>query len=101
MVAWLTVSVQSVSEWYIYRRLVLTAVAVAGTGGLVGAHRILRVIPLRAAVPWAGCFGLAGLQLSWLLRPLVSMPTGDFVLLRDLESNGLAEVLTALLAVLS
>ena len=101
VVAWLTVSVGSPSDWYVYRRLVLAAVGVAGLGGLVGAHRILRVVPLRAALPWSAGFGLAGLQLSWLLRPLVSMPEGEFVLLRALESNGLAEVLTALLAVLS
>ncbi|MFT4975285.1 MAG: hypothetical protein ACI8S6_001172 [Myxococcota bacterium] len=101
VVAWLTISIGNNSDWFVYRRLVLAAVGVASIGGLVGAHRILRVIPLRVAVPWAGCFGLAGLQLSWLLRPLVSMPEGDFVLLRALESNGLAEVLQALVAVLT
>ena len=108
VVAWLTVSAgleldragDTDSAWFVYRRVVLVGVAVATVGGLAGAIRLLRAVPLRAALPWALFFGLAGLQLSWLLRPVVGMPGGSFALYRPLESNALSELLTALAAVL-
>lgn len=87
--------------WYAYRRVVLATVGVAALGGLAGASRLLRIVPLRAALPWTVAFGLAGVQLSWLLRPLVGMPEGPLVILRPLESSGLHEILVALWAVLT
>jgi hypothetical protein len=86
--------------WYAYRRVVLGGAAVAGVGGLVGAARLLAVLPLRAVLPWAAAFGLCALQLAWLLRPVVGMPGGPLVLLRPLEENGLVQLLRALAAVL-
>lgn len=85
--------------WYSYRRFVLAIVATGGVGGIVGAVPLLRVVPLRAAVPWVAGLGLAGLQLSWLLRPVIGSP-GPFVWLRPLESSGLSAVLDALWAVM-
>lgn len=85
--------------WYSYRRFVLAIVATGAVGGIVGAVPLLRVVPLRAALPWVAGLGLAGLQLSWLVRPVIGSP-GPFVWLRPLESSGLSAVLDALLAVL-
>ena len=87
--------------WYAYRRVVLATVGVAALGGLAGASRLLRAVPIRAAIPWTLAFGLAGVQLSWLLRPLVGMPEAPTVILRPLESSGLHEILVALWAVLT
>ena len=65
----------------------------------MGATRLLRVLPVRATLLWSGVLGLVGLQLTWLLRPVIGMP-GQLVVLRPVESSGLAEVLQALAAVL-
>ncbi len=104
VVLWLTVSAHEPgatgpSDWFVYRRVVLMGLAVAATGGLFGATRLLRAVPLRAAAAWSAVFLTTGLQLSWLLRPVVGMP-GRFVALRPLESNALSEILTAIAAVL-
>lgn len=85
--------------WYSYRRFVLAIVATGVLGGVIGAVPLLRVVPLRAALPWVAGLGLAGLQLSWLVRPVIGSP-GPFVWLRPLESSGLSAVLDALGAVL-
>lgn len=85
--------------WMAYRRLVLATVAVGGLGGLVGAVRLRRHLPAGALLPWALGLGLVGVQLTWLLRPVIGMP-GDLVLLRPLESDALQEILEALAAVL-
>lgn len=85
--------------WRAYRRMVLAIVAVCEISGLIGVARLRGVISDWALIPWAFVLGLGGLQLTWLLRPLIGSP-GDPVLFRPLESNGLAEVLSALLAVL-
>lgn len=98
---WLTVSVGDASPWFVYRRVVLAAVAVAAAGGIVGAARALRAIPVPALVPWTAVLGLSMLQLAWLLRPIVGMPDQGFAVLRPLESDALTELLTALGAVLS
>ncbi len=87
------------ADWYAYRRFVLAVVAVGGLGGLVGAARLLRELPARAAFPWAMGLGLAGLQLSWLLRPVIGSP-GPLVLLRPLESSGLAAFIDVVVAIL-
>lgn len=105
VVGWLTLTAGCSScgldmDWWVYRRMFLLGLAIASAGGLLGAVRLLRTVPLRAAAPWSLALALAGLQLSWLLRPVVGMP-GHFVLLRPLESNALTEVLTALWAVLT
>ncbi len=101
VVGWLTLSGgEHASDWWVYRRVVLAGIAVAGVGGLAGAARLLRPIPLRAAAPWTIGFGCAGLQLSWLVRPIVGQPETVLVVFRPLESNALTEVFTALLAVL-
>jgi hypothetical protein len=99
-IGWLSCGVNA-EDWYVYRRVVLGAVFVGGIGGLVGAGRLLRSVPLTAAAPWTIAFGLSAMQLSWLLRPLVGNPDSRFVVLRPLESNVVTEVLTALAAVLS
>jgi len=109
LVTWLSFSLGAGDDgsplaWFAYRRLVLATVAVGGVGGLVGAWRLwralpARALPARALLPWGMALGLVGLQLSWLLRPVIGMP-GEAVLLRPVESSGLAEVLTALGAVL-
>lgn len=93
VVVWLSAQTFSDSDWYVYRRAVAAFTAVAALGGLVGASRLLRALPFSAVVPWAGLFGLAGLQLTWLLRPVVGSPAESLILLRPLESNGFAEVL--------
>ena len=100
VVAWLTVSTFSTSDWYVYRRAVAAFTLVAMLGGAVGALRLVRSLPLLASGPWAMVFGVAGLQLTWLLRPVVGQPGEAFALLRGLESNGLAEVLVLLRTVL-
>ncbi|MCK6502925.1 hypothetical protein L6R53_05935 [Myxococcota bacterium] len=87
------------AAFYAYRRLVLATVAVGGVGGLVGALRLWRVLPVRATLPWIAALGLVGLQLSWLLRPVIGMP-GRLVVLRPVQGSGLHEVLSALAAVL-
>ncbi len=103
VIAWLSLSrgagPESAVAWMAYRRLVLGAVAAGAVGGVVGARRLARAVSWPALLPWTGALGLAGLQLSWLLRPVVGMP-GALVLLRPLESDGLTEVLTALAAAL-
>ncbi|MCB9780892.1 MAG: hypothetical protein H6742_20150 [Alphaproteobacteria bacterium] len=102
VITWLTFSMGSsadVVEWYAYRRFVLAVVGVGALGGLAGAVRLLRHLPWTAALPWGGVLGLTGLQLSWLLRPVIGMP-GDTVLLRGPEGTGLIEVLQAIAAVL-
>lgn len=101
VVVWLTASTFSDSDWYVYRRAVAAFTAVAALGGLVGASRLLRALPLTAVLGWAGLFGVAGLQLTWLLRPVVGSPSDSLVLLRALESNGLAELLRLVATVLS
>ena len=98
---WLSVSVDTASPWAIYRRVVLAAVGVAAIGGLVGASRLARALPLKALAPWTVILGLSTLQLAWLVRPLVGMPDRPLVLLRPLESDALTEILKALAAVLS
>ena len=98
---WLSVSVDAASPWAIYRRVVLAAVGVAAIGGLVGASRLARALPLRALAPWTVILGLSTVQLAWLVRPLVGMPDRPLVLLRPLESDALTEILKALAAVLS
>lgn len=100
VVAWLSASTFSSSELWVYRRAVAAFTAVAMLGGIVGAARLLRALPLTAVVPWAGLLGAAALQLTWLLRPVIGKPDIDFALLRDLESNGLAEVLVLIDTVL-
>lgn len=100
VVVWLSASAFSSSDWYVYRRAVAAFTGVAALGGVVGALRLLRALPSLAVGPWSLLFGLAGLQLTWLLRPVIGQPDGDFVLLRPLESNGLAEVLVMLNRVL-
>lgn len=97
---WLSFSLGA-SDWYVYRRVLLGAVAVAFVGGMVGAGRLLRSVPTLAAACWTAAFGLSAVQLAWLLRPLVGMPDGAPNLLRPLESNALSEILQALWAVLS
>ena len=106
VVTWLTFSLGSGggheggdAAFYAYRRLVLATVAVGGLGGLVGAVQLWRVLPVRATLPWVGALGLVGLQLSWLLRPVIGMP-GRLVILRPVQGSGLSEVLSALAAVL-
>jgi len=99
VVAWLSASTFSDSDWYVYRRAVAAFTAVAALGGLVGASRLLRALPWLAVLPWSGLFGVAGLQLIWLLRPVVGSPDG-MVLLRSIESNGLAQVLVLIDTVL-
>lgn len=106
VVTWLTFSLGSGggieggdAAFYAYRRLVLATVAVGGIGGLVGALRLWRVLPVRATLPWIAALGLVGLQLSWLLRPVIGMP-GRLVILRPVQGSGLSEVLSALAAVL-
>ena len=89
------------AQWYAYRRVVLATVGVAALGGLSGATRLIGVLPLRALLPWTAALGLAGVQLSWLLRPLVGMPEGPTVFFRAIEANGLQKIVEALLAVLS
>lgn len=101
VVVWLTASTFSDSDWYVYRRAVAAFTAVAALGGLVGASRLLRALPPTAVFGWAGLFGVAGLQLTWLLRPVVGSPSDSLVLLRALESNGLAELLRLVATVLS
>ncbi len=98
-IGWLTVSIDG-GGWMAYRRAVLAAVAVAAVGCAVGAARLLRSVPVSAALPWSLAFAFSAAQLSWLLRPLVGMPDAPFVLLRPLESNALAAILTAIGAVL-
>lgn len=100
VVVWLSASTFSDSDWYVYRRAVAAFTAVAALGGLVGAARLLRALPLLAVLPWAWLFGTAGLQLTWLLRPVVGSPGDGLTLLRSLESNGLAEVLVLIDTVL-
>ena len=95
VVAWLSLSGPGASPWWVYRRVVLVGLGVALLAGLVGARRLLRGIPPLAGLAAAAAFGLAALQLAWLLRPVVGAP-GEAVLLRPLESNGLAEALRAL-----
>lgn len=97
---WLSFSLGA-SDWYVYRRVVLAAVGVAAIGCLVGAGRLVRSVPLMAALPWTAAFGLSAVQLSWLFRPLVGTPDAPFILVRPLESNSLTEILTAIGAVLS
>ena len=97
---WLSISLGA-SDWYVYRRVLLGALAVAFVGGMVGAGRLLRSVPTLAAACWSAAFGLSAVQLAWLLRPLVGMPDGAPNLLRPLESNALSEILQALWAVLS
>jgi hypothetical protein len=104
LVFWLSLSLLPGSdlldaEWYAYRRFVLAVAAVGALGGLVGAARLLRELPIRAALPWAVGLGLAGLQLSWLLRPVIGSP-GPLVLLRPLEGSGLGALLDVLVAIL-
>jgi len=89
------------AQWYAYRRVVLATVGVAAMGGLAGATRLIGVLPMRALLPWTAAFGLAGVQLSWLLRPLVGTPEGPTVLFRAVEANGLQKIVEALLAVMS
>lgn len=93
VVVWLSASAFSDSDWYVYRRAVAAFTVVAGVGGLVGALRLVRALPFLAVGPWSILFGLAGLQITWLLRPIIGQPQQPFSLLRPLESNGLAEVL--------
>ena len=100
MVGWLTASTLGAGDWYAYRRAVAAFTVVAMLGGLVGASRLLRALPVMAVGPWAGLFGAAGLQLGWLLRPVVGQPEQAFALLRPLMSNGLAEVMVLLGTVL-
>lgn len=100
VVAWLSASTFSDSNLWVYRRAVAAFTAVAMVGGFVGASRLLRALPLTAVLPWAGILGAAALQLTWLLRPVIGKPDLDFALLRDLESNALAEVLVLLDTVL-
>ena len=100
VVAWLSASTFSSSELWVYRRAVAAFTAVAMVGGIVGAARLLRALPITAVVPWAGVLGAAALQLTWLLRPVIGKPDIDFALLRDLQSNGLAEVLVLIDTVL-
>ena len=99
VVAWLTASTFSDNDWYVYRRAVAAFTVVAALGGLVGASRLLRALPWLAVLPWSGLFGVAGMQLMWLLRPVVGRPDG-LVLLRAVESNGLAQVLVLISTVL-
>ncbi len=100
VVAWLSASTFSDSNLWVYRRAVAAFTLVALLGGLVGAARLLRALPISAVLPWAGLLGAAALQLTWLLRPVIGKPDLDFTLLRDLESNGLAEVLVLVSTVL-
>jgi cytochrome bd-type quinol oxidase subunit 2 len=102
-VCWLTVSVDafSMDPWFVVRRVILAGLGVATVGCLVGAARLVRVLPIRALVPWTASFGLAALQLTWLLRPVVGTPDGIITVLRPLESNALTEVLSAVVAVLT
>lgn len=100
VVGWLTASTWGAGDWYAYRRAVAAFTVVAMLGGLVGASRLLRALPVLAVGPWAGLFGAAGMQLGWLLRPVVGQPEQAFALLRPLMSNGLAEVLVLLGTVL-
>lgn len=87
------------ADWYAYRRFVLAVVAVGALGGMVGAARLLRGLPARSVIPWAVGLGLAGLQLTWLLRPVIGSP-GPLVLLRPLESSGLAAFIDVVVAIL-
>lgn len=103
VITWLTFAAgagpDSPELWVAYRRLVLATVAVGALGGLVGAARLRHAVSVRALLPWSAVLGLAGLQLTWLMRPVIGMP-GREVLFRPLESNAVAEVLKALAAVL-
>lgn len=100
VVVWLTVSTFSSVDYYVYRRAIAAFTAVAALGGLWGASRLLRALPLSAALPWATVFALSGLQLSWLLRPVIGQPGEDFALLRPMISNGLVEVARLIATVL-
>ncbi len=93
VVVWLTANTFYTSDWYVYRRAVAAFAAVAALGGLVGASRLLRALPITAVIPWAGLFGVAGMQMTWLLRPVIGSPSDELIFLRALESNGLAEIL--------
>jgi len=86
--------------WWVYRRVTLASFGIATIGGIAGAVRMLRTLSPISALIWTGSFALAGIQLAWLLRPIVGSPTGEWVLFRSLESSGLHEILVALLAVL-
>lgn len=93
VVVWLTANTFYDSEWFVYRRAVAAFSAVAALGGLVGASRLLRALPFSAVLCWGALFGVAGLQMTWLLRPVIGSPSDDLVLLRSLQSNGFAEIL--------
>lgn len=102
LVLWLSLGLlpsadPAAAEWYAYRRFVLAVVAVGAVGGLFGVSRLLRELPVRAVFPWTVALGMGGLQLTWLVRPVIGSP-GDFVLVRALESSGLAAILEAILA---
>ncbi len=86
--------------WWVYRRVTLAGVGVAAIGGVLGAARLLRAVPLSAGLVWGGGFALAALQLSWLLRPIVGTPITDGALLRPIEGSGIDALLLALHAVL-
>ena len=96
VVVWLTASTFSDSDYYVYRRAVAAFTVVAGLGGLVGASRLYRALPVLTVTPWAVLFGAAGMQLTWIIRPVVGQPGADFTLLRPLMSNAMAEVLVLL-----
>ncbi|MBL8618105.1 MAG: hypothetical protein JNM72_21005 [Deltaproteobacteria bacterium] len=87
------------AAWWGYRRVVLGGLVVAAAGGALGAARLSSAVPMRAAVPWAGAFAAAALQLAWLLRPIVSRP-GEGAVLRPLEGDGVDAVLRVIEAVL-
>lgn len=87
------------AAWWGYRRVVLGGLVVAAAGGALGAARLSSAVPMRAAIPWAGAFAAAALQLAWLLRPIVSRP-GEGAVLRPLEGDGVDAVLRMLEAVL-
>lgn len=101
VVGWLTLSLLSGVEWWVYRRLMLLSLVICVLGGLAGARPLMDNLPASAAAPWTLAFGLVGLQFTWLLRPIIGNPAADHVvLLRPLESSGLREALEAIAAVL-
>jgi len=88
------------ASWFAYRRVFLAGLVVALVGVVLVARSLLQRFQWPAVFAFGCTTGLAGLQLAWLLRPIVGAPGSGVVLFREVESNGLAQVLQALAAVL-
>lgn len=89
------------ASWIAYRRVFLAGIGVALLGVLVIARSLLHRFSWPAVVAYGCTTALAAVQLAWLLRPIIGAPDGDLVLFRAIESNGLAQALKALMAVLT